>query len=682
MAESARPVRRIKIPSCAVLIAILTLVIGQSGPAGQATFTFERVSGTSGSAPPPTRGETNAAGISADGRFVLLNSWAPEHQGDPNASPGNVWIIRDRVSGGTTAPIPGIPGPGFLSGSDSQVVLSADGSSMAVADGLGAGALELREFNGTVVWGPSSFASGQNLIEGATNLSLSANGRMLAFSGSFENSCTPPGGDSQVYVLDLDSGDPCAFLVSVFEEENEPGNDNSYYPALSGNGNWLAFVSNATDLLEDGDTNDGMADLFLMNFTTGEVRKVAPIGPEATPMRFSPLIPWLSHDGGLLTFTSAEQLDGADTNADLDVYTYDTAAGTFSCVSCALTSGTGNEAQFAATSGAGSVVTFGVGPAGSGVPDRVYRFDRSSSGLLAVAQTLASLPSFQTEDGCGIALTSYVDGLTSGDANEVGDAIVATLAGCGGSTDVTPPLITCAAADGVWHAANVTLTCTAADADSGLDNPADASFTLTTNVAPGQESANAFTDSNTVCDLAGNCAVAQVGGNMIDLRAPAVSVVTPGTNAIFTLGQVVLASYNCPDGGSGLASCSGPVASGQALDTATLGAKNFPVTGTDNVGNSTTVSIPYLVVTPTSGPTVAGLIQQVAALALRPAVHRLLTTTLRSAEQAIAQGRLVVARALLRAFEAEVRLLIRAGTVPAAVGNNLISQAQAIIAGL
>jgi hypothetical protein len=165
--------------------------------------------------------------------------------------------------------------------------------------------------------------------------------------------------------------------------------------------------------------------------------------------------------------------------------------------------------------------------------------------------------------------------------------------------DIAAPVIECGAADGMWHPDNVNIGCTADDADSGLEDEGDASFDLTTSVVAGEEWANAFTSSREICDTAlpqPNCATAgPIGGSKIDRRAPSVTVNMPAVAGTYTVGQVVTADYSCSDGGSGMQSCAGPVASGQAIDTATVGAKTFAVTGTDNVGHSTTVNVAYTV---------------------------------------------------------------------------------------
>jgi Pro-kumamolisin, activation domain len=91
--------------------------------------------------------------------------------------------------------------------------------------------------------------------------------------------------------------------------------------------------------------------------------------------------------------------------------------------------------------------------------------------------------------------------------------------------DNKPPAIQCAAPDSVWHFANVSVHCTAADQPglSGLLKPSDASFTLTTHVAPGSVSTTALTTARRVCDVARNCRTAVVGPFKVDLRTPALT---------------------------------------------------------------------------------------------------------------------------------------------------------------
>ncbi len=82
-----------------------------------------------------------------------------------------------------------------------------------------------------------------------------------------------------------------------------------------------------------------------------------------------------------------------------------------------------------------------------------------------------------------------------------------------------------------------------------------------------------------------------------DTTGPVVSIVTPPDGSVYPRNRVVTADFSCVDtaGGTGIASCDGTVADGQALDTASTGPKTFTVTGTDNAGNTTEVTHDYVV---------------------------------------------------------------------------------------
>lgn len=82
-----------------------------------------------------------------------------------------------------------------------------------------------------------------------------------------------------------------------------------------------------------------------------------------------------------------------------------------------------------------------------------------------------------------------------------------------------------------------------------------------------------------------------------DVTPPSITVSAPPQGAVYAKNQVVGASYSCSDeaGGSGLATCTAPVASGGALDTSTAGEHTFTVTASDNAGNTAFVTHTYTV---------------------------------------------------------------------------------------
>jgi len=84
--------------------------------------------------------------------------------------------------------------------------------------------------------------------------------------------------------------------------------------------------------------------------------------------------------------------------------------------------------------------------------------------------------------------------------------------------------------------------------------------------------------------------------------APSITITTPGSGANFAFGQSVAAAYACQEGpdGPGIRSCQGTVQSGAAVDTNTPGAHSFTVTATSQDGQSTTGTVSYRVMLPSS----------------------------------------------------------------------------------
>jgi Tol biopolymer transport system component len=70
---------------------------------------------------------------------------------------------------------------------------------------------------------------------------------------------------------------------------------------------------------------------------------------------------------------------------------------------------------------------------------------------------------------------------------------------------------------------------------------------------------------------------------------------------VYTVGQVVLADYECSDAGSGVRHCVGPVADGDPIDTRFPGTYEFLVFAADQAGNPVYKSARYRVVYPFEG---------------------------------------------------------------------------------
>ena len=112
------------------------------------------------------------------------------------------------------------------------------------------------------------------------------------------------------------------------------------------------------------------------------------------------------------------------------------------------------------------------------------------------------------------------------------------------------------------------------------------------------ETASAATNSRQICDVAGNCTAAgPVAGNKVDKKPPTIAIGLPMAGARYRLRAKVGASYTCSDGGSGMTSCSGALANGALVDTSSVGTYTFTVTAIDTVGNASSLSVTYSVVT-------------------------------------------------------------------------------------
>lgn len=152
--------------------------------------------------------------------------------------------------------------------------------------------------------------------------------------------------------------------------------------------------------------------------------------------------------------------------------------------------------------------------------------------------------------------------------------------------DTTAPEIVCDPVPSGWSPSDVSVHCTASDSGSGLADPGDASFDLTTSVAAGSEDPAAMTVSNEVCDIAGNCATAgPLGPVQVDKQAPTVSC--PAAPTAWNSNNVTL-DCTGSDGGSGPASQPVSLSTSVAAGTETAAAATDSASLCDAVGNCAT----------------------------------------------------------------------------------------------
>lgn len=165
-----------------------------------------------------------------------------------------------------------------------------------------------------------------------TGLDVSDDGSKVAFA-SFVDGLDPADVNhfSDVFVRDLNEG--TTKLVSVRSNGNL-GNDRSWRPRISADGRFVAFESDATNLV-GGDRN-GVTDVFVHELATGATMRVSVASDGSEANGYSE-IDGISADGNLVLFSSvATNLVPDDHNGVVDVFLRDVAAGTTVRVSTAL----------------------------------------------------------------------------------------------------------------------------------------------------------------------------------------------------------------------------------------------------------------------------------------------------------------------------------------------------------
>jgi hypothetical protein len=101
----------------------------------------------------------------------------------------------------------------------------------------------------------------------------------------------------------------------------------------------------------------------------------------------------------------------------------------------------------------------------------------------------------------------------------------------------------------------------------------------------------------TATDADGGTVTSSTSYTVTAASPPTISIATPPNGATYTQHQAVVAAYTCTAAASTtLSSCSGPLANGAAIDTATTGPHTFTVSATDADGGAATSSTSYTVV--------------------------------------------------------------------------------------
>ncbi len=222
--------------------------------------------------------------------------------------------------------------------------------------------------------------------------------------------------------------------VSISSDGTQ-GNMDSWYPAVSGDGRYVALWSAASNLVP-GDTN-GELDVFVHDRQTGQTERVS-VASDGTQGNGYSSEPAISADGRFAAFHSAAtNLVPGDSNDRIDVFVHDRQTGQTERISVASDGTEGNGGSVSpALSGDGRYVAFASSANNLVAGDTndeedVFVRDRQTAQTVRVSvasdgtqgSDTSYLPTISA-DGRYVGFVSYASNLVPGDTNGDSDAFV------------------------------------------------------------------------------------------------------------------------------------------------------------------------------------------------------------------------------------------------------------------
>jgi Tol biopolymer transport system component len=326
---------------------------------------------------------------------------------------------------------------------DGRFVAFSSGASTLVADDTNERAdIFVHDRQSAVTTRVSVASDGAQADAGSILSALSADGRFVAFHSDASNLVEDDtNGVPDIFVYDRHDGKTTRVSLSSSGEQAQLGL--SYWPAISSDGRFVAFVSEASNLVP-ADTNDHV-DVFVHDRQTGETRRVSvdSDGGQADDFPYVPAPdlykPSLSADGRLVAFGySASDLVPGDTNNAGDIFVYDWLTRETKRVSVASDGSQANGSSYAPDISAdGRFVAYESDATNLSGPDNggpwdIFVHDRQTGETARVS--LASDPLAAPDassawasisaDGRYVAFSSEATNLVTGDDNGASDIFV------------------------------------------------------------------------------------------------------------------------------------------------------------------------------------------------------------------------------------------------------------------
>ena len=443
-----------------VLSAVTLLLLTALGGRSAGAQTTVRVSVASDG----TEGNDVSLGsaLSADGRFVAFDSAATDLvAGDTNGvsdvfvhdrqtgTTERVSVASDGAQGNGSSGLVTFAFPPALSADGRFVAFVSFATNLVASDTNGATDVFVHDRQTGTTERVSVASDGTEGNAASAGAALSADGRFVAFHSAATNLVAgDTNGTNDVFVHDRQTG--ITERVSVASDGTQ-GNKASSYPALSADGRFVAFDSDATNLVA-GDTN-GTTDVFVHDRQTGTTERVSVASGGGTQGNGKSggffAFPALSADGRFVAFQSdATNLVAGDTNGTTDVFVHDRQTATTERVSVnGFSAGPALSAdgRFVAFHSTGSNLVAGdtngatdvfVHDRQTGTTERVSGASDGTQGNDASAGPALSA------DGRLVAFHSSATNLVAGDANRAYDVFVHDRAVSTTTTSTTQPATT------------------------------------------------------------------------------------------------------------------------------------------------------------------------------------------------------------------------------------------------
>jgi TolB protein len=269
-----------------------------------------------------SNGSSSGPSFSANGRFVAFLSYASNLVAEDGNGTADVFVhdLKTGITQRASVDSSGAESNNFsyepvLSDNGRYVAFTSYGSNLVSGDGNGTYDVFLRDLVKGETQRISVDSSGIEGNNESSGPALSGNGRFVVFHSKANNLV---GGDGNyaidVFVRDIKTG--ITERVSL-DSAGAEGNSTSIYPTISGNGRFVAFHSTATNLIPD-DTNL-TADVFVRDLKTG-ITELVSLDSAGVEGNSTSIYPAISGNGRFVAFeTYADNLAADDNNDVIDI---------------------------------------------------------------------------------------------------------------------------------------------------------------------------------------------------------------------------------------------------------------------------------------------------------------------------------------------------------------------------